>query len=490
MLLVRDKPAVTPEVFAAVDLGSNSFHLIVAQLTHGQLTVLDRLRETVRLSEGLDDQKFLRPDVQERALDCLHRFGQRLRNMSPDAVRVVGTNTLRAAKNSYDFITAAQKALGYPVEIIAGREEARLIYLGVANALEAGEEKRLVVDIGGGSTEIIAGKGFTVSHRESLHAGCVSLATAYFRNGKLKNKKIKAAELAAELTIQPVAAMFRRTGWDRAIGCSGTIKAVRDVVQAQGWSERGITYDSLQNLRQAVGNLEDIEQLKDFGVAPDRRPIFVSGLAVLWAVFDLLGIEQMDVSDQALREGVLYELIGRVQRTDVRENTVQSLTKRWAVDEAHAVRVRDTANMYFKEVAEDWALHRADAEEMLNWAALSHEIGLLIAHGQYHKHGAYVVGNADLSGFSRQDQAVLAALVRGHRRKFPVEVFKALGDNNVIEPAIRLCVLLRLAGLRHRGRGENLIPEVDMIAEKDSLQTSDLHPPTQGPQTSSQGGQS
>ena len=469
MLLVRDKPGATPEVFAAVDLGSNSFHLIVAQLTHGQLTILDRLRETVRLSEGLDDQKFLRSDVQQRALDCLHRFGQRLRNISPDDVRVVGTNTLRVAKNSYEFITAAQVALGHPVEIIAGREEARLIYLGVANALEAGDEKRLVVDIGGGSTEIITGKGFTLSHRESLHAGCVSLATAHFRSGKLKNKKIKAAELAAELTIQPVAAMFRRTGWDRAIGCSGTIRAIRDVARSQGWSERGITYDSLQKLRQVVGNLENTEQLKDLGVAPERRPIFVSGLAVLWAVFDLLEIDQMDVSDQALREGVLYELIGRVQRTDVRDNTVQSLIKRWAVDEAHAIRVRDTANGYFKQVTENWALHRTDAEEMLNWAALAHEIGLLIAHGQYHKHGAYVVGNADLSGFSRQDQAVLAALVRGHRRKFPVEVFKALDDDG-IEPAIRLCILLRLAVLMHRGRGENLIPDVNLIASGDSLE--------------------
>lgn len=468
MFFKRKHLSATPTVFAAVDLGSNSFHLIVAQLTHGQLSVLDRLRETVRLGEGLDENKLLRPEVQQRALDCLHRFGQRLRSVSPGGVRVVGTSTLRVAKNSAEFVAAAQQALGHPVDIIAGREEARLIYLGVANALEVGEEKRLVVDIGGGSTEIITGHGFKLSHRESLHVGCVGLATDFLAKGKLKRKKVKATELAAELSIQPVAAMFRHTGWDRAIGCSGTIRAIQTAVQEQGWSDQGITHDSLRKLRTVVADMEDTEQLKELGVVPERRPIFMSGLAILWAVFELLRIERMDVSDQALREGVLYDLIGRVQHTDVRENTVQSLIKRWAVDEKHAVRVRTTANSYLMQVAKEWVLEYENAEEMLNWAALSHEIGLLISHGQYHKHGSYVIGNADLSGFSRQDQSILAALVRGHRRKFPVEVFQNLSGENV-EPAKRLSVLLRVAVLMHRGRSENLVPDIRLTAKENIL---------------------
>ena len=467
-MYLHQKDLDTPTVFAAVDLGSNSFHLIVAQLTHGQLNVLDRLRETVRLGEGLDENKYLRSEVQERALQCLQRFGQRLRSVSPHGVRVVGTNTLRVAKNSAAFVAAAQKALGHPVEIIAGREEARLIYLGVANALEAGEERRLVVDIGGGSTEIISGRGFVSSHRESLHVGCVSLATHFLGKGKLKRKKVKAAELVAELSIQPVASMFRRTGWDRVIGCSGTIRAVQAVVQDQGWSDQGITSASLERLRNAIADMEDTEQLKDLGVVPERRPIFVSGFAILWAVFNLLGIEQMDVSDQALREGVLYDLIGRVQHTDVRDNTIQSLIKRWDEDEDHAERVRATANSYYKQVAQDWLLEYDEAEEMLNWAALSHEIGLLISHGQYHKHGSYVIGHADLSGFSQQDQLILAALVRGHRRKFPIEEFSTLGDEHT-EAAMRLCVLLRLAVLMHRGRSENLVPEIHLSTKETSL---------------------
>lgn len=468
MALVHSESAADPKVFAAVDLGSNSFHMIVAQMDHGHLTILDRLRETVRMGAGLDEQKFLIHDAQERALDCLQRFGQRLRNMSPDGIRIVGTNTLRVAKNSRDFVVAAQQALGHRVEIIGGREEARLIYLGVANALEAGEENRLVVDIGGGSTEIITGKGFKSSHRESLHVGCVSLSTDIMAKGKLKKKWVKAAEMAAELAIQPVASMFRRAGWDRAIGCSGTIKSIRAAVQEQGWCDQGITYESLQKLRQALTHFDEIEQLKELGVSADRRPIFVSGLAILWAVFDLLHLDRMDVSDEALREGVLYDLIGRVQHTDVRENTVQSLLRRWAVDEAHAARVCQTAEKYFALVAHDWGLELPNGDSMLRWSALLHEIGLLISHGQYHKHGAYVVGNADLSGFSRQDQAILAALVRGHRRSFPMEIFQMLNDVN-IEPVIRLCVLLRLAVLMHRDRSDSANPVIEFIAQDKNL---------------------
>jgi exopolyphosphatase/guanosine-5'-triphosphate,3'-diphosphate pyrophosphatase len=463
-----ERDAADPKVYAAVDLGSNSFHLIVAQLTHGQLTVLDRLRETVRLGAGLDEQKFLVHDAQERALDCLHRFGQRIGSLAPDVVRVVGTNTLRVAKNSADFVVAARAALGHPVEIIGGREEARLIYLGVANALEGGDERRLVVDIGGGSTEIITGKGFNSIHRESLHVGCVSLAGSYLPSGKLKKKKIKAAELTAELAIRPVASMFRRTGWDRAIGCSGTVKVIRTVVLEQGWCDSGISLESLRNLRQVLSEFDDVDQLKELGVAPERRPIFVSGMAVLWAVFDQLGIEHMDVSDEALREGVLYDLIGRTKYTDVREKTVNSLLRRWAVDEQHARQVYGTAEKYHALTARDWGLDEPDLKSMLRWGALLHEIGLLISHGQYHKHGAYVVGNADMSGFSRQDQAVLAALVRGHRRTFPAEVFHDL--NNASEEAVlRLCVLLRLAILMHRDRSVSPIPEVDFNPKDHNL---------------------
>ena len=422
----------------------------------------------VRLAAGLDAQDCLDTAGQVRALDCLARFGERLRDIPAERLRIVGTNTLRKAQNPVEFIARAQTLLGHKIDIISGVEEARLIYVGASRMMSALDGGQLFIDIGGGSTEIITGKGFKSNHRESLHVGCVSLAAEFLDQSKLKKKWIKAAEMAAELAIQPVASMFRRTGWDRAIGCSGTIKAIRTVVQEQGWCDQGITCESLQKLRYALSDFDNIEQLKELDVAVDRRPIFVSGLAILWAVFDQLHLDRMDVSDEALREGVLYDLIGRVQHTDIRENTVQSLLRRWAVDELHAKRVCDTAEKYYALAADDWDLELLGAGAMLRWSALLHEIGLLISHGQYHKHGAYVVGNADLSGFSRRDQSILAALVRGHRRSFPVDMFQSLNEDNT-GPVIRLCVLLRLAVLMHRDRSEAQIPDVEFNAQDNNL---------------------
>jgi exopolyphosphatase/guanosine-5'-triphosphate,3'-diphosphate pyrophosphatase len=456
--------AVASDVVAAVDLGSNSFHMIVARLEHGELVVIDRLRESVRLGAGLDGRKNLTPLAQERALACLERFGERLRDLPRGSVRAVGTNALRLARNSGEFLRQAQHALGHRIEVIAGREEARLIYLGVAHGLAAGEESRLVVDIGGGSTEIITGRGFDTSHRESLHVGCVGLSNRHFADGRLKRKRFRASELDAELEVQPVSYMFRVTGWDRAIGCSGTIKAIAAIVRQQGWCEQGITPQALERLREAMLAAGHVDRLELAGLTADRRPILPGGFAVLWAVFDLLDIERMDVSEQALREGALYDLVGRIQHSDVRDRTVQSIVRRWAVDLEHADRVRETALMLLRQVAGAWQLNDPEHADMLGWAALLHEIGLLISHGQYHQHGGYVVGNADLSGFSRQEQAVLAALIRGHRRKFPVGVFAALPESTA-ESARRLCVLLRLATLLLRGRGETKLPEFIAVAE-------------------------
>ncbi|MGA8259504.1 MAG: exopolyphosphatase [Arenicellales bacterium] len=445
-----------PDTIAAVDLGSNSFHLIVAKIHHDELVVVDRLRESIRLGAGLDENKRLTDQSQEAALACLDRFGQRLRNLPRGSVRAVGTNTLRQARNAYAFLNRAQAVLGHPIEVIAGREEARLIYLGVAHGLEAGDEKRLVVDIGGGSTEVITGKGFEIFDRESLHVGCVSLTTRFFADGKIKRKRMQAAELEAELSLQPVSHVFRNAPRDRTIGSSGTIKAIRAICQQQGWCERGITRSAMERLREYLYSVSHFNELDLPGLAEDRRGIFVGGAIVLWAVFDLLNIEQMDVSELALREGVLYDLIGRIEHTDVRQRTVDSMASRWSVDAAHAARVERTALELLGGVAADWSLEHEDHVAMLKWAATLHEIGLLISHGQYHKHGAYVAGNADLAGFSRNDQQILATLIRGHRRKFPVAAYQqVLGES--VESTRRLCVLLRLAVLMQRGR-QDILP--------------------------------
>jgi exopolyphosphatase/guanosine-5'-triphosphate,3'-diphosphate pyrophosphatase len=475
--------ALPGDSLAAVDLGSNSFHLIVARMDGGTLQVIDRHKEMVRLGEGLTPDKQLRPEVAERALACLERMGQRLRDIDPANVRAVGTNTLRQLRPSSGFIEQAEEALGHPIEVIAGREEARLVYLGVAHGLAIGDEKRLVVDIGGGSTELIVGEGFTPLLRESLHMGCVSLTQRFFPNDKITAKAMERAELHGALEFRPVRELFRQSGWATATGSSGTIKAIAAVVQAEGWSDDGISAESLTRLRDAVVETGKVSALAFKGLSEERRPVFAGGVAVLSAVFQNLAIERMRASDQALREGLIYEMVGRTQHEDVRERTVATLCRRFDVDLEHAARVRETALALLEQLREPWALGHQNYPFILGWAADLHEIGLAVAHSQYQKHGAYLLGNADLSGFTRQEQMVLAALVLGHRRKFPLDAFDGL-SRGARDCARRLCVILRLAVLMHRGRSTGNGPRPDVTADGDKLRLAfpdgwlDRHPLT------------
>jgi exopolyphosphatase/guanosine-5'-triphosphate,3'-diphosphate pyrophosphatase len=457
-----------PEVVAAIDLGSNSFHMIVARVSDGDLQVIDRLKEMVRLGAGLQADKSLDEETQARALDCLQRFGQRLRSMPHDSVRAVGTNTLRQARNAESFLVAAEQALGHPIEVVAGREEARLVYLGVSHGLTASEERRLVVDIGGGSTELIIGEGFSPVVRESLHMGCVSMSRAWFDDGTIKRKNMEKAVIAARLEVSPVETRYKRMGWQDAVGSSGTIRSIRDVVQAAGWSEQGITLPALRELQSALLAAGHIDKLQLEGLSEERKPVFPGGVAVLLGVFEELGIELMGVSEEALREGLLYDLMGRIQHEDARERTVNALSNRWSADAAHAGRVRASAVTLLDKLAAVWNLPPDEYVDMLAWSASLHEVGLTVAHSQYQKHGAYLLENSDLSGFSRQEQRILAALVRGHRRKFPLAYFRAL-PNAVTGPAIRLCVILRMAALLHRSRDDATLPDIDVSGDSGSL---------------------
>lgn len=464
-LIAEIKPA---ESLAAIDLGSNSFHMIVARPLEGDFQVIDRLKEMVRLAEGLTEDRDLRPEVATRALACLERFGQRLRGKPPGSVRAVGTNTLRQLNPASGFLALAEAALGHPIEIIAGREEARLIYLGVANGLAAGDQRRLVVDIGGGSTEIIVGEGFTPRLRESLTMGCVSASLRHFGDGVITAERMRRAELAGALEIRPVRERFRQSGWRDAVGSSGTIKAIAAVVAARGWSTDGISADALRRLREALVSCGRVADIALEGLAEERRPVFTGGVAVLSAVFTALGIERMQVSDEALREGLLYEMMGLVRHLDVQERSVAVLAQRFGIDEAHAGRVRDTALVLFGQVVRDWDLTDPLMPNFLTWAARLHEIGLAVAHSQYQKHGAYLVSNADLSGFSRPEQCLLASLVLGHRRKFQVQDFAGL-PTPWRRAAPRLCILLRLAVLLHRSRSAVAKPHPLLTAREDGL---------------------
>ncbi|MBK5930612.1 Ppx/GppA phosphatase family protein [Halochromatium salexigens] len=458
-----------PDSFAAVDLGSNSFHLLVARIDGGSLQTIDRYKEMVRLGEGLTEDKDLLPEVSERALACLERIGQRLRGVEATNVRAVGTNTLRQLRPETGFLEQAEQRLGHPIEVIAGREEARLVYLGVAHGLAIGDEKRLVVDIGGGSTELIVGQGFKATLRESLHMGCVSISRRYLPGEKITAKAMDKAELACALEIRPVRELFRQSGWSTASGSSGTIKAIAAVIAAEGWSDDGITADGLAQLRAAMIDCGKLSALAFKGLSEERRPVFAGGVAVLRAVFQALEIQQMRASDEALREGLIYEMVGRVHHEDVRERTVATLCRRFDIDREHASRVRATALDLYEQLRDTWALHHDNYPKMLGWAADLHEIGLAVSHSQYQKHGAYLLRHADLSGFTRQEQDALAALVLGHRRKFPVDVFTALP-----RPARlcgrRLALLLRLAVLMHRGRSASAEPNPQISAEGETLQ--------------------
>ncbi|MFU8815312.1 MAG: exopolyphosphatase [Pseudomonadales bacterium] len=458
---------VAPGELAALDLGSNSFHLLVAQECAGRIQVRDKIKEMVRLAEGLDQDDNLIEPVAQRALACLERFGQRLRDLPPDSVRVVATNTLRRANNAVDFIRRAEAALGHTVEVISGREEARLIYLGVSHALEDNHERRLVVDIGGGSTELILGRRFSAELMESLYMGCVGLSLRYFPDGKLRASRFQAAVNHALQELEPVRRAYTNAGWDTAVGASGTVLAAQEILNFMGRDSGGLTLAGLEEIRRLILQAKHVDNLSIPGLPIDRAPVFPGGLAVLYALFEALDIERMQATSGALREGVIYDLLGRVHHQDVREATVRDLSLRYHVDAKHAQRVRESALQLLAQVAGAWGLADPDDQLLLGWAADLHEVGMDIAHNQYHKHGGYLLRYMDMPGFSRWDQRQLAALVRAHRRKFPST--DSIFGGSERDRLIRLAVLLRLSVVLHRNRSARPLPHIGLMVEGDAL---------------------
>ena len=462
-------PARIPGVLAAVDLGSNSFHMVVARYDHGQLVIVDRLRETVRLGAGLDEQGRLSREAVDRALQCLERFGQRLRDMRAASVRVVGTNTLRRAKRKGAFLDRAREALGHPIEIIAGVEEARLIYLGVAHTTPQEAGQRLVVDIGGGSTELIIGDGLAAKRLESLYMGCVSFSAEYFGDGDITEKRMKKARTAAQLELAPVVSRFKRSEFESAFGASGTLRAVNDVLQARAGPGGAIDRSGLEWLLQECLRAGSTARLRLEGLAADRQDVLPGGIAILVEVFDMLGVESMRVAEGALREGLLYDLLGRLTDEDARVRTVRAMAARFHVETAHAERVEATALALLARVQEAWKLDEPLAEQVLSWAARLHEIGLDISHAHHNRHGAYLLQNADLPGFPREEQQLLAALVGAHRRKLNQGALEDLMPPWHLK-AEYLIVLLRLAVLLHRDRGPRALPEFEVRAKGRGLE--------------------
>ena len=457
------------EVIAAVDLGSNSFHMVVARNQHGEPSIVDRLREMVRLASGLDEGGSLDDASQERALACLRRFGQRLRDMQAHQVRVVGTNTLRKASNADAFLAKAEEALGHPVEVISGIEEARLIYLGVSHHTDSSGGANLVIDIGGGSTELIIGEGYEPQHLESLYVGCVGVSRAHFDDGKLSEKRFERARLAVRLELRPIAATFRRRGWKRAIGSSGTVRAARDVAQALRLCDAGVTLAAVEGIIEEVIKAKRVEELSLPGLSPDRAPVFAGGMVILAEVMSALKVEKLEISSGALREGLLYDMLGRLHDEDARERSIRAMQRRYHVDLEQAARVEATAAVLLDQVARPWQLADKRFRQLLVWAALLHEVGLDIAHARYHHHGGYLIENSDLPGFVKLEQRLVASLVTLHRRKLDDPFLDEL-PGSWRAPMFKLVVLLRLAALLHRSRSPTDLPAIALAPGKDSLE--------------------
>lgn len=453
--------------FAAIDLGSNSFHMAVANTTQAHLQMIDKVRQPVRLGSGLDENNNIDDATLDRALECLAMFQHRLREVPRDQIRAVGTNTLRRARNSAILSDAAEEMLGIPIEVISGREEARLIYSGVTYGI-ADNKKRLVIDIGGGSTEFIAGTGTEPSIMESVNMGCVSASQRWFARGDKLPRQFEKAIKRSQLEANPLIRDYLKHGWDECIGSSGTIKATERVLIECGLSDGGISLVGLEKLIQRIQKKGE-GYLKEFSsITDDRRAVILGGISVLCAAFRALDISTMTVSHRALREGVIVDLAGETTTTHVRNNAVDEMQRRFQIDRDQATRVNNTAQHLFDAVRKDWNLTRKRDNATLTCACQLHEIGLSVSHAQYHKHGDYLLRHADMLGFSRREQSMIAALVRNHRRKVSLDVTASMSLSERTRYQ-RLLSLLRISTLFHRTRGATAEPSMDITVSENRL---------------------
>jgi len=454
-------------IYAAIDLGSNSFHMIIAREVHGQIQVIDKHKEMVRLRSGLDKKGYLTEAAFESGIECLQRFGQLIKNVPGNQIRAVGTNTLRNAKNSSEFLRQASLALGHEIQIIAGQEEARLIYLGVAHDLPHNEETRLVMDIGGGSTEYIIGKQFSYQHLTSTEMGCVSITQRFFSKPEITEKRFNKATSACQQILRPHKIKLRHYDWDFAIGASGTIKSIGTILEENNWAQGCITLPGLIQVKQAMIAAETLDKIAIAGLKEERLPVLAGGLAILIASFEVLNIEQLNISNNALREGLVFDTLGRLYAEDVRETSVKSIQAWLKIDTNQADAVADTSARLYKQAHNSWQLHDMDHDfkKLLNWAARLHEGGMALSYKRYRHHSAYLIENAELAGFTQQEKQMLSALLINHRGKFIADAYDRF-ESVHREKLLGLTVLLRLAVRIHRGR-ETDIPTMLLIIESD-----------------------
>ncbi len=443
------------DTFATIDLGSNSFHLLVATFKTGQLQQIDKVKQMVRLAANLDQNKHITPKGMNDAMDCLAMFAQRIKNIPDENIKIVGTNTLRVAKNANQFLNQAEDILNHDIDIISGREEARMLYLGVAQSMSEHLSKKLVMDIGGGSTEIILGKGFESKQRESLHMGCVSYTQRFFPNNQITEANWLQAYTHAKQELKPVSKAFKKAGWEHAIGASGTMRAAAKILVAAGWSQTGINRSGVSLLKQhciELGHIDALHQIPS--LSQRRQPVFIGGLAIIAALMDELSIGHMSVSNGALREGLAYSLSGKAEQEQVTERSINKLQVQFDIDQKQIQRVKHQSQALLAQ--SEQTLDKKD-DFLLSTAIQLHELGLSIAHSQYQKHGAYVVQHADLPGFSRQQQLIISQLIRYQRSKIRNQSSSLLNSKQWqrFQPML---LVLRLALIFSRDRELHDIP--------------------------------
>lgn len=453
-------------LLAAIDLGSNSFHLMIAKSDFGELKPVHALAEKVQLGET-SRSAMLTAGAIKRGLTCLERFKQLIDSTAPAKIRVVGTNALRRAKNRQDFIEPAEQILGAPIDVIYGREEARLIYLGVAHTLSDDEDTRLVVDIGGGSTEFILGERFEPMRLESLQMGCVSYGEAFFPDGQLNKERFDAAYHRARIEVSHIRRNYHREFWQEAVGSSGTLRAIEGLIVTAGWREDGIDRDSLTKLRKKLLGFRHIDEIDLAGLSETRKGVVTAGLAITMAIFDGLQISLMRTSMGALREGVIYDLIGRFSHEDVRNRTISAMQQRYSADQTIADLVTHRVALLAEATRDIWQLDSHDIER-LEWAGALHEIGVAVSQKSYSQHSAYLVLNTDLPGFAQQDQEVMAALIAGLKGKPRLELLEPVAKKKRRTVA-RMMVLLRLAVILKHVEALEALPDLSVSANEETI---------------------
>jgi len=452
-------------LYAAIDLGSNSFHMLVVREVAGTIQTLARIKRKVRLAAGLNSDNILSAEAMERGWQCLRLFAERLQDIPQTQIRVVATATLRLATNAHVFIEKAEQILGCPVQIIRGEEEARLIYQGVAHTT-GGADQRLVVDIGGASTELVTGTGAQTTALFSLSMGCVTWLERFFSDRNLAKENFAAAEAAASEVLQPVLEKLKHHGWKVCVGASGTVQALQEIMMAQGMDER-ITLAKLQQLKQRAIQCGRLEELEIEGLTLERALVFPSGLAILIAIFEQLNIDCMTLAGGALREGLVYGMLHLTVDQEIRSRTIRNVQRRFMVDIAQAERVQQLAQAFANSVADEWDLDRL-SKDMLQSAALLHEIGLSVDFKQAPVHAAYLVRNLDLPGYTPAQKKLLATLLLNQTN--PVDL-SSLHQQNAVPPRVaeRLCRLLRLAIIFASRRRDDILPAIELQAEGEAL---------------------